>query len=226
MNDVTADSAIARPATLDKLADAGSHKKTTRIQERNRQRILTAALSVFSTAGYRGATIDRIAQAAGMSKPNLLYYFKTKQAIYIAVLELTLDSWLEPMTRLDASGDPIEELWCYIEEKLELSRQHPQASKLFANEILHGAPNIEGYLKTSLKQLVEEKAGVIRHWMSAGKIADIDQVHLIFMIWATTQHYADFDVQTEILAPGERDERFDTAKSTLRTIFMLGIKPR
>jgi TetR/AcrR family transcriptional regulator len=169
----------------------------TRIQNQNEALILDAALEVFSTYGYRGTTVDQIAAKCGLSKPNLLYYFKRKEDIYTAVLERTLTHWLAPLQALDPNKDPIEELKRYISAKLELTFQQPEASKLFANEILHGAPHVEPFLKGPLRELVAAKASVIRRWVAEGKIKPVVAEHLIFAIWAVTQHYADFGVQVE-----------------------------
>jgi TetR/AcrR family transcriptional regulator len=177
----------------------------TRIQNQNEQIILDAALGVFSAFGYRGATVDQIAIKAGLSKPNLLYYFRRKEDIYIAVLENTLEKWLAPLRSLNPDNDPIDELSAYISAKLELSWRNPAASKLFANEILHGAPHVGKYLKGPLKELVNDKAAVINHWVAQGRIKHIDPYHLIFAIWAVTQHYADFSVQVEALMSGNID---------------------
>jgi TetR/AcrR family transcriptional regulator len=195
----------------------------TRIQHQNEHIILDAALEVFSAYGYRGATVDQIAAKAGLSKPNLLYYFRRKEDIYVAVLEHTLTEWLAPLRRLDRDKDPVEELTAYISAKLELSWRNPAASRLFANEILHGAPHVEKYLKGALKDLVEEKAAVIRHWIDSGKIKPIDPHHLIFAIWAVTQHYADFSVQVEALL-GPHIDRAATRTSAIQ-ILVGGLKP-
>jgi len=170
-------------------------KAQTRIQLRNRTAILDAGLEVFSQYGFRGSTLDQIAAAAGLSKPNLLYYFPSKEAIHTALLERLLDTWLDPLRALDSAGDPVEEIVSYAQRKLTMSREFPRESRLFANEILQGAPRIGAMLGSDLKQLVDEKAGIIRAWSDAGKIAQVDPHHLIFSIWALTQHYADFDVQ-------------------------------
>jgi TetR/AcrR family transcriptional regulator len=202
-------------------------KKATRIQKRNRKVILDAALDVFSAHGFRGSTIDRIAEKAGLSKPNLLYYFRSKEAIYVAVLEDTLAFWLEPLAALDAAGDPIEEIGRYIAAKLEMSRRRPAASRLFANEILHGAPAIAAFLKGPLKQLVDEKAKVIESWVAAGKLRRVEPRHLIMMIWAVTQHYADFDVQVQaVLGAAASRRRFEVAGETLPAILLEGLRPR
>ncbi|MEN8896486.1 MAG: TetR family transcriptional regulator C-terminal domain-containing protein [Yoonia sp.] len=169
-------------------------KSATRIQQKNRATILQAGLDVFSQFGFRGATLDQIAETAGLSKPNLLYYFKSKEAIHTQVLTSLLDLWLDPLRDMDANGDPIHEILTYAQRKLDLSRDYPRESRLFANEILQGAPRLRDDFP-ALKSLVDEKARVIQTWTNQGKIAAIDPYHLIFLIWAQTQHYADFDVQ-------------------------------
>jgi TetR/AcrR family transcriptional regulator len=203
-------------------------KQATRIQQKNRQAILEAALQVFSARGFRGSTIDRIAERAGLSKPNLLYYFPSKEAIYLAVLEDTLEEWLQPLRELDPAGDPIAEIGRYIAAKLEMSRTRPAASRLFANEILHGAPVIGDFLSGSLKALVDEKAAVIGAWIAEGRMAAIDPRHLIMMVWAVTQHYADFDAQVEaVLGPGAAPaERYRDAQRTVASVILGGLRPR
>jgi TetR/AcrR family transcriptional regulator len=167
----------------------------TRIQTRNRSAILSGGLDAFSVAGFKGATLDQIAEAAGLSKPNLLYYFPSKDAIYSALLQELLTTWLDPLRSLDPNGDPVEEVLAYAHRKLAMSRDYPRESRLFANEILAGAPHIHGVLAGPLRELVDEKAQILLGWMEAGLIRATDPHHLIFSIWALTQHYADFDVQ-------------------------------
>lgn len=203
-------------------------KKRTRIQAVNESRILDAALDIFAANGFRGSTIDAIAARADMSKPNLLYYFRTKQDIYVAVLRHTLDAWLEPLGALDPDGEPLQEIRGYIARKLELSRTAPEASRLFANELLHGAPMIRAVLEGPLRQLVDEKASVLQHWIDTGRLARIDPHHLIFMIWSATQTYADFDTQIRaILGDATTGQRhFTTAADTLMAVFCDGLRPR
>jgi TetR/AcrR family transcriptional regulator len=195
------------------------NKPATRIQEKNRASILEAGLAVFSQTGFRGATVDQIAEAAGLSKPNLLYYFPTKEAVHAALLEGLLQAWLDPLRALDPAGDPLAELLAYVARKLALSRDYPRESRLFANEILQGAPRIEPALTGELKALVDDKAAVIAGWVSQGRIATVDPYHLIFSIWALTQHYADFDVQVRaVLGPGKGDP-YPAAGAFLTSLF-------
>ena len=185
----------------------------TRIQQKNRAAILAAGLDTFSQFGFRGTTLDQVADAAGLSKPNLLYYFPSKDAIYTALLERLLDTWLDPLREIDPEGDPVEELLAYTRRKLDLSRNYPRESRLFANEILQGAPHIGPYLSTDLKELVDRIAALIRRWSNEGRIAQVDPHHLIFSIWSLTQHYADFDVQVRAVLG--KDDFFDDAGAHL-----------
>ena len=194
-----------------------TNKPETRIQQRNRAAIMTAGLEVFSQFGLRGSTLDQIADEAGLSKPNLLYYFPSKDAIYTALLERLLDTWLEPLVQMNPDGDPVKEILAYVQRKLDMSRDFPRESRLFANEILQGAPHIADHLSQDLRRLVDEKAVVLRAWIKAGKIAPTDPYHLIFSIWAMTQHYADFDVQVRAVLG--RDTPYDDVAAHLEQTF-------
>jgi len=198
-------------------------QRPTRIQQKNRASILEAALDVFSAQGYRGATVDEIAAGAGLSKPNLLYYFPTKDAIYTALLERLLDTWLDPLRAIEPDGEPLDQLLAYVRRKLQMSRHFPRESRLFANEIVQGAPHIGGVLATDLKAMVDEKAGVIQGWIDQGRIAPVHPHHLIFSIWSLTQHYADFDVQVRAVLGGE--DPFDGAEDYLETLFLRTLSP-
>jgi TetR/AcrR family transcriptional regulator len=208
--------------------DSSTRHPRTRIQTEKRELILKAALEMFSAHGFRGATVDEIADAAGMSKPNLLYYFRNKEEIHGTLMQRLLDTWLAPLRELDDIGDPMTELRSYIRRKLEMARDYPRESRLFANEILQGAPRVLPMLEGELRSLVDEKVGVIKGWMRAGKIARTDPYHLIFSIWATTQHYADFDVQVRAVLGPDRgaDGRFEDAARFLEQLFLEGLKPR
>ena len=193
-----------------------TRKTDTRIQKKNQTVILNAGLDVFSQFGFRGSTLDQVADAAGLSKPNLLYYFRSKDAIYTALLAKLLKNWLKPLREINADGDPVDELLGYAKHKLDMSQHYPRESRLFANEIIQGAPRIGDVLRGELRDLVDEIAAVINGWAAAGRIRPVDPYHLIFSIWAQTQHYADFDVQVRAIM-GDVDP-FDGATQHLEAM--------
>jgi TetR/AcrR family transcriptional regulator len=202
-------------------------KPKTRIQERNSRAILDAGLEVFAQHGFRGATLDQIAEVAGLSKPNLLYYFPSKDAVYAAILSRLMETWLDPLRQIDPAGDPVAEMLAYVQRKLKLSRDYPRESRLFANEVLQGAPHLLSRIEGPLKTLVTEKAAVLQGWMDEGRMAQLHPVHLIFSVWSLTQHYADFDVQIRaVLGPGH--DPFEEVGPFLDHLFRrtLSVSPR
>lgn len=178
----------AAPADVD---DAGKGA----IRQANEALILGAAERVFARAGLQGATMAAIADEAGLPKANLHYYFGSKQALYRAVLSRTLHDWLAPMAALQPQADPATALADYIRAKMAMSAQRPDASRVFANELLHGAPVLGALMRGELRQAVQQKAAVIDGWVAAGRMAPVNATHLFFTLWAATQTYADFEVQ-------------------------------
>jgi TetR/AcrR family transcriptional regulator len=199
-------------------------KPRTRIQKKNTSAILEAALDVFSRQGFRGATLDEIADAAGLSKPNLLYYFPSKEAVHAALLAQLLETWLDPLRALNPAGDPQTEVMAYLRNKLKLARDFPRESRLFANEILQGAPRIKDAIAGEMKVLVDEKAAILTAWMDQGRIARLAPHHLIFSIWALTQHYADFDVQVRAVLGADHDP-FAEAGDFLEILYARLLQP-
>jgi TetR/AcrR family transcriptional regulator len=168
---------------------------TSQIRQTNERVILAAAEAMFARAGFAGTTMAAIAQASGLPKANLHYYFGSKEAIYRAVLARILNDWLAPADAIALETDPRTAIEQYIRAKMALSIQRPDASKVFANELLHGAPVVQVLLETDLRKLIKTKVAVLQAWMDQDRMAKIDGTHLFFTIWAATQTYADFDVQ-------------------------------
>ncbi|TJZ85872.1 TetR family transcriptional regulator [Paracoccus hibiscisoli] len=177
----------------------------TRIQQKNRDLILQGALEAFSANGFRGATIDQIAKAAGLSKPNVLYYFGSKDEIHKALLTTLLEMWLAPMQQIDPQGDPLDQVLGYVRAKLLMSRDYPRESRLFAYEILQGAPHLTEILGGGLREIVDRTVVVLERWMDEGRLARVEPRHLIFSIWSMTQHYADFEIQVRAVLGEGRD---------------------
>ena len=200
------------------MDDAAPAPARTRIQQKNTGAILDAALEVFSQHGFRGATLDQIAEVAGLSKPNLLYYFASKEAIHLALLTGLMDLWLDPLRALDPKGEPVAEILSYVRRKIGMARDYPRESRLFANEILQGAPRMMDALTGDLKPLVDAKVGIIRAWADQGRIRATDPYHLIFSIWALTQHYADFDVQVRAVL-GQGHDPYPEAEAFLTQLY-------
>ncbi|MBJ3815955.1 HTH-type transcriptional regulator RutR [Shimwellia pseudoproteus] len=190
--------------------------------------ILSAGLTLFSRYGLHGATLEQVAEHAQVSKTNLLYYFPSKEALYVEVLKNILAIWLAPLKAFRTDLQPLTAIAEYIRLKMEVSRDNPQASRLFCLEMLQGAPLLMAELSGDLKTLVDEKSAIISGWVREGKLAAVDPHHLIFMIWATTQHYADFATQVEAVTGTDLSDAafFQRTVSHVQQMIIEGIRPR
>lgn len=199
--------------------------KRLETRRENERLILSAAEKVFAEAGFGGATMQLIADVAGLPKANLHYYFATKEDLYRRVVQDIFQFWLHAADSFDNAPDPATGIGAYIDAKMEISRRHPYGSKVWASEVMHGAPVIQDYLENTLRDWTNGRIKVIQGWIDDGKMAAIDPRHLLYMLWATTQHYADFGHQIETLNAGKplSDRQWQDAKASVKSIILRGI---
>jgi TetR/AcrR family transcriptional regulator len=206
------DEATAEAAKND-VAPVPLRRRKAHIRETNEAHLLACAEAVFAERGLEGASTAMIAERAGLPKANLHYYFPTKLALYRRVLEDLFEDWHRAADTFESSDDPVEAIGGYVRTKMELSRRRPLGSKVWASEIIHGAVHMQDILNERVKPWLETRVIVIDGWIARGLLAPVDAQTLMFMIWATTQHYADFDAQIRALK-GKRalsQKAFDTS---------------
>ena len=199
--------------------------RRTAIRAGNEALILRAAEKVFAEAGFGGATMQVIADLAGLPKANLHYYFPTKEALYRRVVQDIFEIWLEAASSFDAAPGPVDGIGAYVDAKMDISRHHPFGSKVWATEVMHGAPVIQDYLETTLRDWTDGRIAVIQRWIDEGQMAPVDPRHLLYMLWATTQHYADFGHQIETLNGGRalNEAQWRAAKASVKAMILRGI---
>lgn len=199
--------------------------RRTDIRRENERAILEAAEKVFAEAGFGGATMQLIADMAGLPKANLHYYFATKEDLYRRVVQQIFEIWLDAAACFDDAPGPIEGIGAYVDAKMDISRTHPHGSKVWASEVMHGAPVIQDYLETTLRDWTEGRIAVIQRWIDDGKMKPVNPRHLLYLLWATTQHYADFGHQIQTLNDGKplTDRQWREAKASVRDMVLRGI---
>ncbi len=207
------------PLNKNKIA----HKAS--IRKKNERLILNAAEVIFAAQGFKGTTISKVAQQAKIPKANIYYYFPTKDILYSHVIEDICDFWLQSDDFFDDLNSPAEILTRYINAKMDFSRSRPLGSRIWANEMIRGAQYTKDYVNKNVKNWLDDRIKIIQRWVDNGDIDPIDPRTLIYMIWATTQHYADFGMQIKILNGNKQlsDKQFETAKKNIVTIILKGI---
>lgn len=210
---------------LFKIDAEAKDRPAGRIRQQNEAIIMRAAEVEFATYGFKGASMNDIAQRAGLPKANIHYYFKNKLGLYIAVLSDIIAMWDSSLNTITADDDPKAVLTDYIARKVRFSMENPLASRIFSAELVSGAPNMKDYFREDYHQWFAGRVEVFREWAHRGKIdSEIKPEHLIFMIWSSTQHYADFATQVEAALGKKKLEESDyqDATDTLTHIVLKG----
>jgi len=184
------------------IAKSTNKKAEGLIRKKTKQLILNAAKKEFVEKGLKGASIKKIAEIAGIPRSNIHYYYKNKTEIYQQLLAAILQTWNQGFASFTAEDDPKQALSQYIYAKVMYSKDEPEASKIVASELIHGAPILSSHLNSDFKDWVAGKARVIEHWIERGAMDPVNPYHLLFLIWSSTQHYANFDVEV-VAAVGE-----------------------
>ena len=211
------------------MTKVSTQYKTGKIRIDNQQKIIEAAEIEFAQSGFKGASIMSIAKRAGLPRPNIHYYFDNKLELYNKVLMDTLELWNQIFNQFSADDDPAEALSAYIRAKVMHSKMHPLASKIFTNELINGAPHLAEYLNKDFRKWLRSKSSIIQSWIEQGKMDPVDPFHLMFLIWSSTQYYADSSVQVTA-ALGKKKisaKDFDAIADSLVHIILkgCGIKP-
>lgn len=211
--------------------DIPSHrddKPAGRIRQKNEQIILRAAEAEFAASGFKGATMNRIAERAGLPKSNIHYYFKSKQQLYAEVLAVIIELWDSALNELDAEAEPAAVLPGYIRAKMQLAWEYPAASRVFAKEILSGAPRLQTYFHEGYSAWFARKEAVFQAWIDAGRMQPLAPAHVIFLIWSATQQYADYAVQmaAALGKPALTATDIELATATVTDIIVRGIGAR
>ena len=199
---------------------ASKSKMDGSIGAKNKQKILVAAEKAFATYGFKGTSVQQIADEAELPKTNILYYFKSKQGLYVALLQDIMSLWNSRFDQVTEDDDPAESLADYIADKMIMSRTHPQASKIFAMEVLNGAPYLNKFFSNEHVAWMEGRVAILNSWIAQGRMTAVDPLYLLFHIWACTQHYADFSAQITSLR-GKTMKRADFDEATRQLVQLI-----
>ena len=209
---------------MTKKARADAETSAPRIRARNEQKILRAAVGLFADKGFHGTHVKEIAEASGLPKTNVYYYFPSKESIYTAVIERLIEGWDRAFDHIVPEREPRDAIAAYIRAKLEYSRRHATESRFFANEILRGAPFLERRQRQHIREVTDQRAHVVEEWIRREQMAPVDSRHFFVMLWSATQFYADFGMLAADVLGRHRLTRtdFDAAAETMIQVILDG----
>ncbi|HEY5718535.1 MAG TPA: TetR/AcrR family transcriptional regulator [Motiliproteus sp.] len=210
------------PSTKARVSPGG--RQAGRIRRERCAAILAAAEQEFAQHGFRGTSTQAIADGCGLAKAQVHYYYETKEVLYRALLEQILNDWNCPLDGVSAEDDPATVLSQYIHAKLRLSWERPERSRVFAAEVMRGAPALREYLHREQRAWVDRFSAAIEGWIAQGRMRPLDPLQLIFMLWSVTQHYADYEAQVLLFMQSEQLSEADLEQITVQvtSLFLQG----
>lgn len=198
-----------------------------RIREINEERITTAAIAAFANKGAHGTTIAEIAASLDMPTATVHYYFRNKETLYDAVLQQIVRLWFSKIASIEDCADPLAEIEKYVRSKMEFSRNYPEASRIFATDILGGHANILNMVGAEIRPIVAKKCRLINKWIKKGLIRKIDPLNLFFMIWGVTEYYANFASEISVFFDGKAmsDAQYEQSVQAVVELVVSGCRP-
>ena len=217
--------AARRPKTASAAAAPTTPRPPRAARLRKEQLILSEAEAQFARYGFEGASLENIAAALGLSRHHLLYYFPSKEVLYRRVLDEVMTQWLAGMDDLAAGDDPESGLRRYIGAKLRSSRERPDGSAVFTQEVIAGAPHYADAITARVAPVLAADVRAFQRWARQGRIARLDFRHLMFVIWAVTQAYADLAPQFALLLGKRALDRadFSAAQAVIERLVLRGV---
>lgn len=193
---------------------------------RKQEAILTEAERQFARFGFEGVSLDSIAAALDLSRQNLLYHWPSKEELYRAVLDSVMGEWMANMSAIADADEPEAAIHTYVDVKLRFSRERPSGNAVFTREIMAGAPRYEDVLKAQVMPLLHADVERFEHWADQGLIRRLDFTHLMFLIWSSTQAYADLGPQFSLYMgkPQLDDDDFDRARRLITDLIWRSLK--
>jgi TetR/AcrR family transcriptional regulator len=184
------------------------------------ERILQAALQEFAKKGIDGARVDEIARASGANKNMIYHYFKSKEKLFIAVLENVYENVRARQQDLSLRGlDPLSAMRRLIEHTADVWIEVPEFNRLLASENLHHAKHVRRSAKIQgmYPALIETLRDILARGVKEGVFRPgIDPVDLYISITSLSAHYVahhfTFDAifKTKLMSPRKIRERKDT----------------
>lgn len=158
--------------------------------ERSRAAILAAAERLFAGAGLAGARTEGIAAEAGVNKALLYYYFKSKDALYEAVLEKHAREFYERATAiLDSGGRPGEIVLAYVGMHFDFAAARPNYPVLIQRLSMSGGRPLERLARKYSAPLARRLLEVIERGIRSGEFRRVSPQHVLMSLAALTGFY-------------------------------------
>jgi TetR/AcrR family transcriptional regulator len=149
-----------------------------------RERIISAALSEFSTHGFRGTSTRTVAKLAGVQHPLVNYHFTNKEGLWRAVLAATGGTFIDQFNRRLAGlrgVDDVTKLRLVQEDFIRFAAAHPHFHMLMSQEAQHSSKHLKFIVTALARPYFAQITPLIRAAQQAGKYVNGDPHHLQYL---------------------------------------------
>ncbi len=171
----------------------GTHERKEREKEQRRDEIVKAATKVFFEKGLQSATMDEIAVAAELSKGTIYLYYKSKEDLYLAVMNVGSTILFDMFDRaVSKAATTIERLRILADTYQEFFREHRNYFRMFhflQNHQLHKqvSPEMREISQLHQQRVWDLAVGVLRRGVEEGILRrDIDPAEMAVILWSAS----------------------------------------
>lgn len=198
------------------------------------RKIFDAALEVFARKGRDGARMQEIADAAGINRALLHYYFRSKQQLYETVFEHGFRQFVGSFAQVLAAEPSFEDaLRTFVHGYIDYVHDHQQMARLMVNECISEGSLLGEYLARAFERpggspgkVMEER---IRAAVAAGEIRDVDPKHTLLTILSACLFFFVALPTVRYILPQANDD-FDgfleARKTHVVDLLLGGLRPR
>jgi AcrR family transcriptional regulator len=198
------------PQCLDKDATFMVAKTAvSTLEQDTRERILEIAADLFAEKGYAGTYVREIVERAGVSKPVLYYYFRSKEGLFYAVLEWATDVQQGLLKEVfDVSGTTLER-FIYLYRRVYEGIQEYQSLYKMLHSLIYGppqgAPEYDYYKYQA--DMFDAVKRIYKEGLNAGEIKKADADEVAFLVLGLLDFSLNIDTIMPALSDPQRPER-------------------
>jgi AcrR family transcriptional regulator len=174
-----------------------------------RQRLLETATELFADKGYAGTSVREIVDRAGVSKPVLYYYFKSKEGLFYAILEWAADVQQTILNEIfTASGSVLDRFIYFYRRVLEGVEEYRHLYAMI-HGLMYGPPQgaPEFDLPEYQRRMFDAVKRIYRNGLTAGDVRSADEDEVAFLVLSLIDFSLNMNQVLPEMADPQRPER-------------------
>jgi len=174
-----------------------------------RQRLLETATKLFAEKGYAGTSVREIVDRAGVSKPVLYYYFKSKEGLFYAILEWAVNVQQEIITEIFSTSGTVLDRFIYFYRRVSEGVEEYQDLYKMIHGLIYGPPQgAPGYdFPKYQRHMFDAVKRIYTNGLTPGEAKPVDEDEVAFLVLSLIDFSLNMNQVLPELADPQRPER-------------------